>query len=91
MEIHLSRRLAERRIFPAFDILASGTRREELLLGEKTTQRTYLMRRMLSQLMAPQPQGAGYDITTAMEAFLQRFSKTKNNEEFLASLTKDLT
>ncbi|BCX02693.1 MAG: transcription termination factor Rho [Candidatus Roseilinea sp.] len=91
MEIHLSRRLAERRIFPAFDILASGTRREELLLGEKTTQRTYLMRRMLSQLMAPQPQGAGYDITTAMEAFLQRFSKTKNNEEFLASLTRDLT
>ncbi|MCS7056128.1 MAG: transcription termination factor Rho, partial [Thermoflexales bacterium] len=64
MEIHLSRRLAERRIFPAFDILASGTRREELLLGEKTAQRTYLMRRMLSQLMAPQPQGAGYDITT---------------------------
>jgi transcription termination factor Rho len=91
MEIHLSRRLAERRIFPAFDILASGTRREELLLGEKTTQRTYLMRRMLSQLMAPQPQGAGYDITTAMEAFLQRFSKTKNNEEFLTSLTKDWT
>jgi len=91
MEIHLSRRLAERRIFPAFDILASGTRREELLLGEKTTQRTYLMRRMLSQLMAPQPQGAGYDITTAMEAFLQRFSKTRNNEEFLISLTKDWT
>lgn len=91
MEIHLSRRLAERRIFPAFDILTSGTRREELLLGEKMAQRTYLMRRMLSQLMAPQPQGAGYDITTAMEAFLQRFSKTKNNEEFLTSLTKDLT
>ncbi len=90
MEIHLSRRLAERRIFPAFDILASGTRREELLLGEKTAQRTYLMRRMLSQLMAPQPQGAGYDITAAMEAFLQRFSKTRNNEEFLTSLTKDL-
>ncbi len=58
MEIHLSRRLAERRIFPAFDILASGTRREELLLGEKTAQRTYLMRRMLSHLMAPPPQGA---------------------------------
>jgi transcription termination factor Rho len=89
MEIHLSRRLAERRIFPAFDILASGTRREELLLGEKTAQRTYLMRRMLSHLMAPPPQGAGYDITAAMEAFLQRFSKTKSNEEFLASLTKD--
>ncbi len=52
-------------------------------------QRTYLMRRMLNQLTAPQPQGAGYDITNAMEAFLARYGKTKNNEEFLASLTKD--
>ncbi|MDW8394656.1 MAG: transcription termination factor Rho [Anaerolineae bacterium] len=89
MEVHLSRRLAERRIFPAIDILASGTRREELLLGEKTTQRTYLMRRMLAQLIAPQPQGAGYDLANAMEAFLQRFAKTKSNEEFLNSLTRD--
>ncbi len=89
MEVHLSRRLAERRIFPAIDILASGTRREELLLGEKVVQRTYLMRRMLAQLIAPQPQGAGYDLTAAMEAFLQRFARTRTNEEFLNSLGKD--
>jgi transcription termination factor Rho len=89
MEIHLSRRLADRRVFPAFDIQPSGTRRDELLLGEKTSQRAYLMRRMLSQLTAPQPHGAGYDIVNAMEAFLQRFGKSKTNEEFIASLTKD--
>jgi transcription termination factor Rho len=89
MEIHLSRRLADRRVFPAFDIQPSGTRRDELLLGEKTSQRAYLMRRMLSQLTAPQPHGAGYDIVNAMEAFLQRFGKSKTNEEFMASLTKD--
>ncbi len=89
MEIHLSRRLADRRIFPAFDVTASGTRRDDLLLGEKTVQRAYLMRRMLNQLTQPQPHGAGYDIAQAMEAFLGRFSKFKTNDEFLASLTKD--
>jgi transcription termination factor Rho len=89
MEVHLSRRMADRRIFPAFDITASGTRRDELLLGEKAVQRTYLMRRMLTQLTNPQPQGAGYDISTAMEAFLARYSKSKSNEDFLNSLAKD--
>jgi transcription termination factor Rho len=89
MEIHLSRRLADRRIFPAFDVTASSTRRDDLLMGEKTVQRAYLMRRMLNQLTQPQPHGAGYDIGQAMEAFLARFSKFKTNEEFLASLTKD--
>ncbi len=89
MEMHLLRKLADRRIFPAIDIERSGTRREELLLGEKVVQRTYLMRRMLSQLTTPQPQGAGYDITNAMEAFLARFGKTRSNEEFLNSMTKD--
>ena len=89
MELHLLRKLADRRIFPAIDIERSGTRRDELLLGEKTVQRTYLIRRMLSQLTTPQPSGAGYDITNAMEAFLARFSKTKTNEDFLNSLGKD--
>jgi transcription termination factor Rho len=89
MEIHLSRRLADRRIFPAFDVIASSTRRDDLLLGEKTAQRAYLMRRMLNQLTQPQPHGAGYDIAQAMELFLGRFSKFKSNDEFLASLTKD--
>ncbi len=89
MELHLLRKLADRRIFPALDIERSGTRRDELLLGDKAVQRTYLMRRMLNQLTTPQPQGAGYDIANAMEAFLSRFSKTKNNDEFLQSLGRD--
>jgi transcription termination factor Rho len=89
MELHLLRKLADRRIFPAIDIERSGTRRDEMLLGDKAVQRTYLMRRMLSQLTTPQPQGAGYDIANAMEAFLSRFSKTKNNDDFLQSLGKD--
>lgn len=86
MEVHLSRRLADQRIFPAIDVEKSGTRRDDLLLGEKTAQKAYLMRRMLAKLTTPQPQGAGYDLTTAMEAFLQRFGKTKTNDEFLTSL-----
>lgn len=86
MELQLSRRLADRRIFPAIDIERSATRREELLLGDKTAQRAYLMRRMFQQLVSPQPQGAGYELTQAMEAFLSRFSKTKSNDEFLQSL-----
>ena len=89
MELHLLRKLADRRIFPAIDVERSGTRRDELLLGDKAVQRTYLMRRMLNQLTTPQPQGAGYDITNAMEAFLSRFSKFKNNDDFLQSLGKD--
>ncbi|MCW1969478.1 MAG: transcription termination factor Rho [Anaerolineae bacterium] len=86
MELHLSRRMAERRVFPAIDIDRSSTRREDLLLGDKTAQRTYLMRRMFGQLIAPQPQGAGYELTQAMEAFLNRFNRTKSNDEFLQSL-----
>ncbi len=86
-ELHLSRRLADRRVFPAIDIERSGTRRDDLLLGEKTVARTYMMRRMWTQLTLPQPQGAGYEIGQAMDAFLSRFNRTKSNEEFLTSLT----
>ena len=51
MELHLNRKLEERRIFPAFDIIRSGTRREELLLDKETLRKVWLMRRMISQLM----------------------------------------
>jgi len=91
MELHLSRRLQERRIFPAFDIERSGTRREELLLDEDTLQKVWLMRRMFSQMIAPPPSGAGYDIATATEAVLQRLSRTKTNKEFLDALYRDST
>ena len=56
MELHLSRKLQERRIFPAFDIERSSTRREELLLGPDITPRVWLMRRMFGQMITPPPE-----------------------------------
>lgn len=90
MELHLSRRLQERRIFPAFDIDRSSTRREELLLGPDITQRVWLMRRMFSHMITPPPNGAGMDITNATEAIIQRISHTENNLEFLETLTEEV-
>ena len=89
MELHLSRRLQERRIFPAFDFERSGTRREELLMDEDTLQKVWLVRRMFSKMVGTGPSGAGYDITQAVEAVLQRLSKTKTNKEFLDGLHRD--
>jgi transcription termination factor Rho len=89
MELHLSRRLQERRIFPAFDVDRSSTRREELLLGPDITQRVWLMRRMYSQMIASPPSGAGMDIGTATEALIQRMARTDDNMEFVETLTED--
>lgn len=89
MELHLSRKLQERRIFPAIEIERSSTRREELLLGPDITQRVWLMRRMYDQLITSPPHGAGMDLSTATEAILQRISRTANNQEFLESLHED--
>jgi transcription termination factor Rho len=87
MELHLSRRLQERRIFPAFDIDRSSTRREELLLGPDITQRVWLLRRMFAQMISPPPNGAGMDLTNATEAIIERMRKTDNNQDFLETLT----
>jgi transcription termination factor Rho len=86
MELLLSRRLQERRIFPAFDIERSSTRREDLLLSGDELQRVYMMRRMLGHLMDT----PGYDISNATSAVLQRMRGTKTNYEFLETLTKDM-
>ncbi len=89
MELHLNRRLQERRIFPAFDVERSSTRREELLLEPDVLSKVWLMRRMLGQMMAQPPGGAGMDMTNAMEALLARLSRTKTNAELLTSLRDD--
>lgn len=86
MELVLSRRLQERRIFPAFDIERSSTRREELLLSGDELQRVYIMRRMLGHLMDT----PGYDLSSATNAVLQRMRATNDNYEFLETLTKDM-
>ncbi len=89
MELHLSRKLQERRIFPAFDIERSSTRREELLLGPDITQRVWLLRRMFGQMITPPPNGAGLDITNATEAVLDQLRQTDDNMEFLETLGKN--
>ena len=90
MELHLSRRLQERRIFPAIDIERSSTRREELLIKSDMLQKIWLMRRMYLQMVGTPPQGAGMDTAVATEAILQKMEKAKNNIDFLDSLTDNL-
>ncbi|MBP8998407.1 MAG: transcription termination factor Rho [Anaerolineaceae bacterium] len=89
MELHLSRRLQERRVFPAIDLERSSTRREDLLLGPDILPRVWLMRRMYLQMIGTPPQGAGMDPAVATEAILQRLSRSKDNQEFLENLTED--
>lgn len=86
MELHLSRRLQERRIFPAIDIERSSTRREELLMDADTLQKVWRMRRMYLQMITPPPAGAGMDLAVATESILQRMSKTRNNAQFLETI-----
>ena len=85
MELHLDRRLAERRIYPAMDIQRSGTRREELLLDENTIKQVWLLRRMVSMIASD-----SINFTETTERVLDRLKKTKSNAEFLANLTKDM-
>ena len=78
MEIHLDRKLTERRVFPSIDILKSGTRKEELLIPKDDLNRIYVLRKVLSSLSPIE----------AMELLLGRMAKTQNNAEFLASMGK---
>ncbi|RLT38745.1 MAG: transcription termination factor Rho [Chloroflexi bacterium] len=78
MELRLSRRLAEKRIFPAIDVLASSTRREDLLFGEDELKQVWLLRRMAAMLEE--------DSGDAAERIIERLSRTVDNVEFLATL-----
>ncbi|HXK33188.1 MAG TPA: transcription termination factor Rho [Dehalococcoidia bacterium] len=82
-ELRLDRRLAERRVFPAIDIAGSSTRREELLMDEATLRQVWLMRRMTSMIAAN-----ASNPSEATERLLERLSRTSNNAEFLATLSK---
>ncbi|MFZ1771473.1 MAG: transcription termination factor Rho [Caldilinea sp.] len=79
MELHLSRKLSERRIFPAFDIERSGTRAEEKLLDAETLSKVYTLRRMIDAM------GGGGE---AILPIIERMSRTRDNREFLETLTK---
>jgi transcription termination factor Rho len=78
MEIHLDRKLADRRIFPSIDINRSGTRKEELLLPPDDLNRVWILRKLLSPL----------NTVDSMEFLLDKLSGTKNNAEFLDSMNK---
>ncbi|WP_123290148.1 transcription termination factor Rho [Desulfosoma caldarium] len=78
MEIHLDRKLADRRIFPAIDINRSGTRKEELLLPPDDLNRIWILRKLLSPLNS----------VDSMEFLLDKMQGTKDNEDFLASMNR---
>jgi transcription termination factor Rho len=85
MELHLNRKLAERKVFPAIDILSSGTRREELLLDAETLKQVRLLKRVVSMIDSDSP-----NPTESSERVIERISKTKNNAEFLNTITKGM-
>jgi len=88
MEVHLDRKMAERRTFPALDIYKSGTRREELLLSEETLKKVWLLRRMITMIESDSSNNSNSS-GEAMEKVMDRMRKTKNNEEFLTGLGKE--
>ena len=78
MEIHLERKLVDKRVFPAIDIQKSGTRKEELLLSSDDLNRVWVLRKVLNPLSPVE----------AMELLLDKMGKTKSNADFLASMQK---
>ena len=78
MELQLDRRISNKRIFPAIDLVSSSTRRDDLLLDENTIQRMWIMRKYLADM----------NPVEAMDFIFDRFKKTRNNEEFLISMNQ---
>ena len=77
MELHLDRRLVDKRVWPAIDVNRSGTRKEELLLNAEELRRVYILRKVLSDM----------NPVEAMELLLKQLGKHKTNTEFLSSVT----
>ena len=78
MEIHLDRRIAEKRVYPAMNINRSGTRREELLTDPAELQKIWLLRKLLHPM----------DDLQAIEFLIDKLKATKNNEEFIKSMNR---
>jgi transcription termination factor Rho len=77
MEIHLDRKLMDKRVFPAIDITRSGTRKEELLMPRDELNRVFVLRRVLNPLSPVE----------SMELLIDRLSKVRSNAEFLSSMS----
>jgi transcription termination factor Rho len=78
MELHLDRRIADRRVFPAFDLIRSGTRKEELLIPKNNLNRIWILRRLLQEM----------NPVDAMEFIMDKVRKTENNQLFLDSMNQ---
>src|SRR5688500_15890796 len=78
MEIHLDRKLVDKRVFPAIDILKSGTRKEELLIPKEDLNRVWVLRKVLNPLSPVE----------AMELLLDKMGKSKSNADFLSAMTR---
>jgi transcription termination factor Rho len=78
MEIHLDRKLTDKRVFPSIDITKSGTRKEELLIAKEDLSRVWVLRKVLNPLSP----------TEAMELLLDKMGKTKSNADFLSAMQK---
>jgi transcription termination factor Rho len=76
MELHLDRKLVEKRIFPAIDLNRSGTRKEELLLSKETLRRMWVLRKLLHQ----------QNPVESMDFLLDKLEKTETNKEFISSM-----
>jgi transcription termination factor Rho len=78
MELHLDRRIADRRVFPAFDLTRSGTRKEELLIPKNNLNRIWILRRLLQEM----------NPVDAMEFIMDKIRKTETNQAFLDSMNQ---
>ena len=78
MELVMDRRLSDRRLFPSFDLIKSGTRKEELLLDKKVLARMWILRKLLNDMK----------IIEAMEFIQDRMRRTKNNDEFMETMSQ---
>ena len=78
MELVLDRKLSDRRMYPAFDIIRSGTRKEELLLDRKSLGRMWILRKLLNDMK----------VLEAMEFMQDRMKRTKSNSEFLDTMSQ---
>ncbi|TFG93001.1 MAG: transcription termination factor Rho, partial [Syntrophobacterales bacterium] len=76
MELHLDRKISDRRIFPAFDLVRSGTRKEEMLIPEDDLRRIWILRRLLQEMNS----------VDAMEFIIDKIKKTTTNKEFFGSM-----
>jgi transcription termination factor Rho len=78
MELHLDRRIADRRVFPAFDLIRSGTRKEELLIPKTNLNKIWILRRLLQEM----------NPVEAMEFIVDKIRKTETNQTFLNSMNQ---